>query len=106
LIETPAFTLVSNGVLAANGGSNALAGALSNQTSTNPGSGSAGTTLAGVAGMNNTAGPPSGNGYGGGGGAGRIRIENKSGSFSPGGGAVVSPDLSTSAVTVAVVASQ
>jgi hypothetical protein len=110
LVETPALDMQANGVLAANGGAGAAGdstpdpqpGQLSSMlvygaipqggsgygAGGDPGVGSNPSASAGSGAINS-----SGGGGSGGGSAGRIRINNLSGTFTPGSGAVVTPSL-------------
>lgn len=108
LIETPALDMKANGILAANGGAGATGGGAADpsagQLSSNPafgaiingygygGNGGAGTT---VNGGNGTAAPAGASGAGGAGGGavGHIRINNRSGSYTPPATTNVSPAL-------------
>jgi hypothetical protein len=114
LIEAPALDMKANGVLAANGGGGATGGGAADPTagqlSSNPafgaiingygygGNGGAGTTANGG---NGTAAPvgASGAGGAGGGAVGHVRINNRSGSFTPPTPASVSPALGLPAPT-------
>jgi hypothetical protein len=122
LVETPSLQLQANGVLAANGGAGAAGDStpdpLPGQMSAAyvpgaiPSGGSGygagggpgvGASPAGVQGSH--AVNSNGGGGAGGGGAGRIRINNLSGSFTPGSGAIITPSLGITPDPVATVGS-
>jgi hypothetical protein len=108
LLQSPAVTMLANGVLAANGGAGGdgggfgTAGLFSDQpalpapSSTSlGGAGAAGSSLNGVSVTTGTM----TQGAGGGGGVGRIRIDNAAGTITLPGGAILSPSMGTNAMT-------
>jgi hypothetical protein len=119
LVEVPSFEIAANGVIAANGGAGATGGGGSDpspgQLSVNPafgsitngygygGNGGAGSNVQGGDATNAPAGAQ-GAGGAGGGAVGRIRINNRSGSFTPPNTTSVSPVFGapTSPTTVGI----